>query len=88
MPTTIYLVRHGQTVGHRLRRYQALDTPLSPEGRRQARLLALRLATEGPFTAIYTSDLARALETATAIGGKLGLRPLLDPRLRELDAGD
>jgi probable phosphoglycerate mutase len=88
MRTEVYLVRHGETLGNRLRRYQPYDTPLSDAGREQARLVAERLAAEGPFTALYTSDLARTMETARAIGAALGLEPIPDPRLRELDTGD
>lgn len=88
MRTTIYLVRHGETAGNRVRRYQTYDTPLSDDGREQARRVAERLAREGPFAAIYTSDLARTLETADTIGAKLGLTPTLERRLRELDVGD
>ncbi len=88
MQTTIYLVRHGETAGNRVRRYQTYDTPLSDAGREQAQRVAERLAVEGPFAALYTSDLARTLETANVIGQKLGLAPVLEPRLRELDVGD
>lgn len=86
--TVIYLVRHGETPGNRMRRYQPYDTPLSEEGREQARLVAGRLAEEGPFTALYASDLARTMETATAIGARLNLSPIPEPGLRELDVGD
>ncbi|HZU76136.1 MAG TPA: histidine phosphatase family protein [Dehalococcoidia bacterium] len=88
MTTTLYLVRHGETMGNRVRRYQPYDTPLTDEGRAQARLVAARLAEEGPFAALYASDLTRTLETAAAIGEQLGLRLVPDPRLRELDCGD
>lgn len=88
MRTEVYLVRHGETPGNRLRRYQPYDTPLSEQGREQARLVAERLASEGPFAALYTSDLARTMETARAIGTRLGLEPIPDRRLRELDTGD
>ncbi len=86
--TVIYLVRHGETQGNRVRRYQPYDTPLSDEGSTQAALVAERLAGEGPFTALYASDLARTLETAGAISRRLGLPIIAEPRMRELDAGD
>ena len=88
MRTVVYLVRHGETAGNRLRRYQPYDTPLTDEGRAQARLVAERLAGAGTFAALYTSDLARTLETAAVIGARLGLAPIAEPRLRELDTGD
>ncbi len=88
MQTTVYLVRHGETPGNRSRRYQHYDTPLSDDGRNQAQRVAKRLTDDGPFAALYTSDLARTMETAAAISARLGLDPILDPRLRELDTGD
>jgi len=86
--TTVFLVRHGETAGNLERRVQPYDTPLSARGRAQARLVARRLAAEGPFDALYTSDLLRARQTASVIGKSLRLRPRNDARLRELDLGD
>jgi len=37
------------------------------------------------ITALYANDLSRTFETAAAIGARLGLTPIPDPRLRELD---
>lgn len=88
MRTEVYLVRHGETSGNRIRRYQPYSTPLSDEGRAQAQRVAARLAEEGPFSALYASDLSRTLETAAVIGARLGLTPIRDSRLRELDTGD
>jgi broad specificity phosphatase PhoE len=88
MRTVVYLVRHGETPGNRIRRYQPYETPLTEEGRAQARLVAERLTGAGPFDALYSSDLVRTMETATTIGGRLGLTPIPEPRLRELDTGD
>jgi len=36
---------------------------------------------------IVSSDLRRAAETAAILGDALGLRPVVEPRLRELDIG-
>lgn len=88
MQTLIYLVRHGETDGNRVLRYQPYDTPLSATGRGQVQRLAERLAEEGPFAALYASDLTRTLETAAVVGERLGLAPIPDRRWRELDAGD
>ena len=87
-PTTLILVRHGETAGNQTGRFQTYDTPLAEEGRAQARRLAERIAAEGPVDAIYSSDLARARETAAILGERLGVEPVLDPGLRELDVGD
>lgn len=86
--TTFYLVRHGETMGNRIRRFQTYDTPLSDRGREQAARAGERLAAEGPFHALYSSDLARTMETAQAIGARLGMAPVPHPAFRELDTGD
>jgi probable phosphoglycerate mutase len=59
------LVRHGETDWNRQHRIQggSSDTPLNPEGKKQARELALRLSASS-IEAIYSSPLKRALETA------------------------
>ena len=88
MTATIYLVRHGETEGNREARIQPYETPLSSRGLEQAHLVAERLAAEDPFTALYTSDLTRARQTAGLIGESLGIQPMPDSRLRELDMGD
>jgi broad specificity phosphatase PhoE len=86
--TTLVLVRHGETLGNREGRFQVYDTPLSDAGRIQAARLAERLAGEPPADALYASDLARASETAAIVGRRLGLPPIADAALRELDVGD
>ena len=86
--TTLILVRHGETAGNRERRTQRYDTPLTDLGRAQAARVAERVAAEGPVHAIYTSDLDRARETAEIIGRRIGLNPIPDAALRELDLGD
>ena len=67
----IWLVRHGQTVWNEQGRFCGhTNIPLSPLGRRQARKLASQLQ-HRPITAIYSSDLSRARETAEIIVKKL-----------------
>ena len=64
MPTTIVMVRHGETDWNRERRFQGrADQPLNEAGRAQARELAELLRGE-PVSAVYTSPLRRAGETA------------------------
>ena len=88
MPTTIVLVRHGETDWNRERRYQGhADTPLNEAGRRQAVELADGLRDEG-LTAVYTSPLRRAAETADIVAGRLGLEAEELEALREIDVGD
>jgi len=83
----LMLVRHGESEWNAQRRYQGQsDVPLSALGKRQAELIAERLA-GGKIDAVYASDLKRAWETASAIAGKSGLQVLPEPRLRELKFG-
>ena len=64
---TWHLVRHGETEWNRTGRMQGhTGVPLSAEGRRQATLLAARLRSV-EFSAVYSSDLPRAAETARII---------------------
>ena len=85
--TALLLVRHGETDWNADGRLQGqTDRPLSEFGRRQATQLAEDLADEG-LEAIYSSDLARARETAEILGARLGLPVVLDPDLREKDWG-
>jgi broad specificity phosphatase PhoE len=85
--TTLLLVRHGETDWNAEGRLQGhTDRPLSDYGRRQARELAADLEDE-ELEAIYSSDLARARETAEIVGERLGLPVVLDPDLREKDWG-
>lgn len=86
--TVLILVRHGETLGNREGRFQTYETPLSDVGRTQAVRLAERVAAEHPVRAIYSSDLARTMETATIIGDRLGLSPRPHRAMRELDVGD
>ena len=85
--TTLLLVRHGETDWNADGRLQGqTDRPLNDFGRRQADRLAGELETD-EIEAIYSSDLARARETAEIVGERLGLPVVLDPDLREKDWG-
>lgn len=86
--TTLYLIRHGETVWNADGRFQGhQDTALNDAGRAQARLLADRLASTH-FDAIYTSDLGRAADTANIIAASHYLTPIPDTRLREAYFGE
>jgi broad specificity phosphatase PhoE len=86
--TTLYLVRHGETLWNVEGRYQGqLDPPLNERGQAQARSTARELAALG-VDAIYSSDLARAFETAQALAELTGLPVITDPRLREINQGE
>ncbi|MDP9303317.1 MAG: histidine phosphatase family protein [Actinomycetota bacterium] len=84
--TKLLLVRHGETDWNRDGRWQGgSDTRLNDLGREQARALAEQL--DGEIDVLYSSDLARARETAEIVAAKLGLEVRLDPRLRERGFG-
>ncbi|RME09532.1 MAG: histidine phosphatase family protein [Ardenticatenia bacterium] len=86
--TTIYMVRHGETDWNVIGRYQGQeDPPLNARGRAQAEATAEQLAQE-QITAIYSSDLKRAAQTAEALAQRLNLPVHLDPRLREINQGE
>ena len=81
--TTLIVIRHGETVWNREKRMQGTtDTPLSDVGRAQAQALGRRLASHG-FAALYSSDLARARDTANAIAEHAKRNVVVDARLRE-----
>ena len=85
----LLLVRHGETVWNREQRWQGqADVPLSPLGHEQARDLVDRLRRVVPeAAAIYSSDLARARDTAAPFAAALGLRIAEHAGLREIDVG-
>ncbi len=80
------LVRHGQSEWNAAGRMQGhADSPLTPEGRRQAHAAARKLK---GFHFVASSDLSRAADTAAIIAAELSL-PLIAPQpaLREIDVG-
>ena len=87
--THILLVRHGQTEWNRIRRVQGqTDAQLDETGREQARLVGERLASEEGITAVYASDLSRAMNTAEAIvSHHPDLTITADERMREIGFG-
>jgi broad specificity phosphatase PhoE len=83
----VLLVRHGQTDWNLSGRWQGTEpVALNADGWEQARLLASHLRGR-PIGAIYSSDLPRALETATVIGDAVGIPPRIDVRWREFNLG-
>ena len=84
----LLLLRHGQTAYNATSRMQGqLDTDLSDLGRAQAVAAAEVLAKRQPLV-IVSSDLRRALDTATTLGDQAGMPVSVDERLRETHLGD
>ncbi|MBI5829008.1 MAG: histidine phosphatase family protein [Chloroflexi bacterium] len=88
MSTRLYLVRHGDTTWAEQNRFAgAADVPLSDLGRERVDRLARRLSSFS-LSAIYSSPLRRARETAEALARPHGLTVFPMPQLREIDHGD
>jgi len=87
--TRILLIRHGETDWNRIRRFQGRsDLPLNQKGKDQAYALGLALKDE-PLTAIYSSPLIRALETAHLMKVFHPSIPLFEEEgLVEMDLGE
>ncbi|HSK64347.1 MAG TPA: histidine phosphatase family protein [Pyrinomonadaceae bacterium] len=87
LSTHVFLIRHGQSEGNAERRFGGhTATPLSPRGRRQAHATARALKDE-ELTAIYSSDLARAVETAQPLANLIGLPINTTTAFRERSVG-
>lgn len=84
----IVFVRHGETDWNREKRLQgSTGAPINDAGKEQAKGLA-RLLWEVPLQAIYSSELPRALETASYVAGPHSLNITTDARLNEIHHGD
>ncbi len=85
--TRVLLIRHGQSQGNVERRFGGhTATPLSELGRAQAEATARALAAEG-VTAIYSSDLLRAVQTAEPLARATGLSIERTSAFRERSVG-
>lgn len=83
----LLFVRHGQTDNNAKRLIQGKsDTPLNETGRAQAESIAQVLKREH-FSAIISSPLQRAYQTAEIIAREVGLPIEVDDRLMERDFG-
>lgn len=81
----LVFIRHAETdmagtfCGHS-------DPPINARGQAQILDLTAQLASH-PFDAIYSSDLRRAVETATSLAGALAIPFTTTRNLREMDFG-
>lgn len=88
----ITLVRHGQTegydpdVGFPLIDGQG-DPKLTELGKRQAQAVGDRLRSEA-IDAVYVSSLTRTHQTAAPLASALGIDPVVEADLREVNLGD
>ena len=87
METTLFLVRHGETVDNARQIMQGqTQGELNERGKEQAQQVARRLADE-TLDAVVSSDLQRAVQTAEIIAAPHGLTVMTTPLLRERDWG-
>jgi probable phosphoglycerate mutase len=85
--TRVLLVRHGQSLGNAEGRFGGhTATPLSDLGRAQAEATARALSSEN-ITAIYSSDLLRAVQTAEPLARATGLALETTDAFRERSVG-
>lgn len=85
--TTLYLVRHGETVDNKAQILQGqIQGQLNETGREQARAVRDKLAHE-PIDVFVASDLRRAMETCEIIAEPHGKPIVTTPLLRERDWG-
>ncbi|MFB9325630.1 histidine phosphatase family protein [Paenibacillus aurantiacus] len=88
-PTTIYLVRHGETEWNVTKRFQGhLDSELTALGRNQALWLGESLAGT-PIDAVYASSSARTMATAALIAQGSGRHMHVEPcdEFKEINLG-
>lgn len=87
MANPVYLARHGETESNRQRRYAGYaNEPLNSAGRAQMGALAARLGPHG-IGEIWTSEVARARESAELVAAILSVPIRTEPRLNEIRMG-
>jgi broad specificity phosphatase PhoE len=88
--STLYLVRHGATDANLRRPYvlqgRGIDLPLNPTGAQQAERVAELLA-QNSVSAVYSSPMRRALETARAIAARCRVDVVVRDELIECNVG-
>ena len=87
-PRRLILLRHGRTAWNHVLRVQGhTDVGLDDTGHAQAAGVAPTVAAMAP-SLLWTSDLARAWETAAPVAAATGLAAVPDARLREFSLGE
>ncbi|MBO5926738.1 MAG: histidine phosphatase family protein [Clostridia bacterium] len=86
--TTILIVRHGQSVSNNLATMTGQkDSPLSEYGLKQAEIVSEHLFKNYKISAIYSSDLTRAVQTLNPLSRFSGLEIRKISDLREMNMG-
>jgi probable phosphoglycerate mutase len=85
-PARVFVARHGEAA-YESELLSDAGGWLSPLGREQARALAERLAPER-IARVWTSDMARAVQTGEIVAARLGIDVMVRTGLREFGVGD
>jgi len=87
--TTLYLIRHGHTIGGDDMRYKGhIDVELSEQGVEQIKKLSEELSkNKTRFVALYCSDLKRAKQSAEILANRLNVNVTEIPEFRERSFG-
>lgn len=86
--TTLYFVRHGQTIWNQAHRMQGFkNSPLTSIGLAQADQLGQYLATDSTITRLLVSPSPRAQQTAAHLNASLHKPILTVPEFQELNMG-
>lgn len=88
-PRTVYLIRHATPdwANHSLPYDVPPGPTLTAQGRQEAHLLASHMTRAG-IGHIFSSEMARAKETADILGQRLSLPVEIEPGLIEIPAGE
>lgn len=86
---TVILLRHGRSTSNTAHTLagRALGVDLDEKGLEQADAVVDRIG-ELPIRALVSSPLLRCRRTLEPLAGKLGLEPVIDDRLTEVDYGE
>jgi broad specificity phosphatase PhoE len=88
-----FLLRHGQTIYQKEKReilYKAsehFELELTEEGKKQIEAAA-KILKNKKIDAIFSSDFLRTRQTAGIVLKELGLEPVFDERLRDINMGE
>ena len=87
--TKLILIRHGERVFNLKARYTGqTDVPLTEKGIEQAKITAEYILKNYKIDAVYSSDLARAIDTARPVAEPLGLKIKTDNGVWEAELYD
>jgi probable phosphoglycerate mutase len=89
---TLYVIAHPEATHHVDELVGGWhDSSLTPAGAEAAAAIATALRNavpDGSEVELYSSDLRRAWQTAEAVAGRFGMKPVEDRRLREKSYGE